>query len=390
MNLVPEAAALEPELRGWRRHLHAHPETAFEEKETAAFVAAKLREIGLDVHTGLAGTGVVGVLKQGSSHEAVGLRADLDALHIHEMTGAPHASKHEGRMHACGHDGHTTMLLGAAKALAQRKRLDGTVYFIFQPAEENEGGGRVMVEQGLFDRYPMRAVYGLHNWPSAPVGSFAMRAGPLMGAFDIFEIVATGKGAHAAMPYQGKDPMLFASHAIGALQTIVSRNLHPLDAGVVSVTQVHAGDTWNVIPNEVVLRGTARSFKREVQDTIERRMRTIVEGIAATFEMTATLRYERRYPATVNSDAETAHAIAAATAVVGSERVDTDPMPSMGSEDFAFMLQAKPGCYVWLGTGNGPDTPSLHNPRYDFNDDALAIGASYWVTLAEQQLPARR
>jgi amidohydrolase len=390
MNLVPEAVALEGELRGWRRHLHAHPETAFEEKATSAFVAGKLSEMGLEVHTGLAGTGVVGVLRNGASADGIGLRADLDALHIQEATGAPHASKHAGRMHACGHDGHTTMLLGAAKALAQRRRFDGTVTFIFQPAEENEAGGRVMVEQGLFDRFPMRAVYGMHNWPSNPLGTFAMRAGPQMGAFDIFEIVATGKGAHAAMPNLGKDPMLFASHAIGALQSIVSRNLHPLSAGVVSVTQVHAGDTWNVIPNEVVLRGTVRSFERDVQDTIERRMRTIVEGIAATFEMTATLRYERRYPAMVNSAAETGHAIAAAAAVVGREHVDTDPVPNMASEDFAFMLQAKPGCYVWLGTGRGPETPLLHNPRFDFDDGAIAIGTSYWVTLAEQQLPLAR
>ena len=390
MNLVPEAAALEPELRGWRHHLHAHPETAFEEKATSAFVAETLRAIGLEVHTGLAGTGVVGVLKHGRSGNAVALRADLDALHIHEKSGVPHASKHDGRMHACGHDGHTTMLLGAAQALAQRKRIDGTVYFVFQPAEENEGGGRVMVEQGLFERFPASAVYGMHNWPTLPAGRFALRAGPMMGAFDILEIVATGRGAHAAMPNLGRDPMLFASQAIAALQSIVSRNLHPLESGVVSVTQVHAGDTWNVIPNEVVLRGTVRSFERDVQDTIERRMRGIVEGIASTFEMTATLRYERRYPATVNSPAETAHALAAATAVVGRDRVDTDPMPSMGSEDFAFMLQAKPGCYVWIGTQKGPDTPTLHNPRFDFNDDVLAIGASYWVTLAEQQLPAAR
>ena len=388
MNLVPEVVAIEPELRRWRRHLHAHPETAFEERATAAFVAERLAAIGLDVHTGLAGTGVVGVLKGGRSNDAIGLRADLDALHIHEKSGVPHVSRHEGRMHACGHDGHTTMLLGAAQALSQRRRIDGTAYFIFQPAEENEGGGRVMVEEGLFDRFPMRAVYGLHNWPSRPAGTFAMRAGPLMGAFDIFEIVATGKGAHAAMAYQGKDPMMFAAHAIAALQTIVSRNLHPLAAGVVTVTQVHAGDTWNVIPGEVVLRGTVRSFDPAVQDLIERRMRGIVDGIAATFEMTATLRYERRYPATVNTDVETGHAIAAATAVVGRDRIDTDPVPSMGSEDFAFMLQARPGCYVWLGTGTGPDTPSLHNPRYDFNDDALAIGTSYWITLAEQRLPA--
>jgi len=281
------------------------------------------------------------------------------------------------------------MLLGAAKALSRTKSFGGTVYFIFQPAEENEGGGRVMVEEGLFDRFPMRAIYGMHNWPRMPVGNFAMRAGPLMGAYDVFEIIVTGKGAHAAMPYTGKDPMLFAAHAISALQTIVARNLHPLDAGVVSVTQVHGGDTWNVIPQEVVLRGTVRTFKREVQDLIEERMRTIVAGIAATFDMTATLRYERRYPATVNAETETGHAIAAAAAVVGEEHVDTNPTPEMGSEDFAFMLQAKPGCYVWLGAGRGPETPNIHSPQYDFNDDALAIGASYWVTLAEQQLPMR-
>ena len=389
MNLVPEVVAIEPELRRWRRHLHAHPETAFEERATAAFVAERLAAIGLDVHTGLAGTGVVGVLRGGRSNDAIGLRADLDALHIHEKSGVPHVSRHEGRMHACGHDGHTTMLLGAAQALSQRRRIDGTAYFIFQPAEENEGGGRVMVEEGLFDRFPMRAVYGLHNWPSRPAGTFAMRAGPLMGAFDIFEIVATGKGAHAAMAYQGKDPMMFAAHAIAALQTIVSRNLHPLAAGVVTVTQVHAGDTWNVIPGEVVLRGTVRSFDPAVQDLIERRMRGIVDGIAATFEMTATLRYERRYPATVNSATETAVAAAAAETIVGRTNVDTEPMPEMGSEDFAFMLQAKPGCYVWMGARRDEDTPGLHNPRYDFNDDTLAIGASYWVALAERELAMR-
>ncbi len=388
MKLVPEIAALVPEMKSWRHHLHAHPETAFEEIATSAFVADKLSSFGLEVHTGLAKTGVVGVLRAGNGDDAIGLRADLDALHIHEKTGVAHASRNAGKMHACGHDGHTTMLLGAASALARTKRFDGTVYFIFQPAEENEGGGRVMVEEGLFDRFPMRAVYGMHNWPKMPVGTIAAKAGPLMGAYDIFEIVVTGKGAHAAMPYQGKDPMLFAAHAINALQTIVARNLHPLDAGVVSVTQVHGGDTWNVIPQEVVLRGTVRTFKREVQDLIEQRMRTIVAGIAAMFEMSATLRYERRYPATINSDAEARHALAAASAVVGAANVDTDPVPEMASEDFAFMLQAKPGCYIWLGAGRGPETPGLHHPHYDFNDDALAVGASYWVTLAEQQLAA--
>jgi len=388
MKTVGEIDALLPEMKTWRHHIHAHPETAFEESETAAFVADKLRSFGLDVHTGIAKTGVVGVLRSGSGKGAIGLRADLDALHIHEKSGVAHASKVAGKMHACGHDGHTTMLLGAAAALARTRDFDGTLYFIFQPAEENEGGGRVMVEEGLFERIPMHAVYGMHNWPLKPAGTFAVREGPLMGAFDIFEIVATGKGAHAAMPYTGKDPMLFAAHAIGALQTIVARNLHPLDAGVVSITQVHAGDTWNVIPQEVVLRGTVRTFDAAVQELIEKRMRGIVAGAAAMFDMTATVRYERRYPATVNAPTETRHAITAAAAVVGSDNVETDPQPNMGSEDFAFMLQAKPGCYVWLGAGRGPDTPNVHNPSYDFNDDVLAIGASYWVTLARQQLAA--
>jgi amidohydrolase len=386
MNILPEVAAIVPEMKEWRHHIHAHPETAFEERATAAFVAEKLESFGMEVHRGLAKTGVVGVLRHGRGSNAIGLRADLDALHIQERSGVPYISQTPARMHACGHDGHTTMLLGAARALSRRKNLDGTVYFIFQPAEENEGGGRVMVEEGLFERFPMRAVYGMHNWPRMRAGTFAMRAGPLMGAYDIFEIVATGKGAHAAMAYMGKDPMMFAAHCISALQTIVARNLHPQDAGVVTVTQVHGGDTWNVIPQEVVLRGTVRSFKREVQDLIEDRMRGIVAGVAATFDMTATVRYERRYPATVNSEAETQHAVAAASTVVGTANVETNPTPEMGSEDFAFMLQARPGCYVWLGAGNGVDTPNIHSPQYDFNDDVLPIGASYWVTLAEQQL----
>ncbi len=388
MNLVPEVLAVEPKMRDWRHHLHAHPETAFEERATAEYVAERLAALGLEVHTGLAKTGVVGVLRNGSGGRSIGLRADLDALHIDEASGVPYASRHKGRMHACGHDGHTAMLLGAAQALAQRRAFDGTLHFVFQPAEENEGGGRVMVEEGLFDRFPMEAVYGLHNWPRKPLGTFATRVGPLMGAYDIFEIVGTGKGGHAAMPYVTRDPMPFAAHLINALQTIVARNLHPQDAGVVSVTQVHAGDTWNVIPEQVVVRGTVRTFKRDVQDLIEQRMREIVAGVAATFGMQASVRYERRYPATVNTADETGHAVRAARAVVGDEHVDTDPVPEMGSEDFAFMLQAKRGCYVWMGTGTGADTVNVHNPRYDFNDAALSIGASYWVTLAEQRLPA--
>ena len=388
MPVINRIASFHKDMTAWRQDIHKHPETAFEEVRTADIVAEKLESFGIEVHRGLARTGVVGVLRAGTSGRAIGLRADMDALDVHETNTFAHSSTVAGKMHACGHDGHTVMLLGAAKYLAETRNFDGTVYFIFQPAEENEGGGRVMVEEGLFEKFPMRAVYGMHNWPLLPAGTFAMRVGPLMGAFDIFEIIATGKGAHAAMPNTGKDPMLFAAHAIGALQTIVARNLHPLDAGVVSVTQVHGGDTWNVIPQEVVLRGTVRSFSPAVQDLIEKRMRAIVAGAAAMFDMSATVRYERRYPATVNAAEETRHAIAAASAVVGTRNVDTDPQPNMGSEDFAFMLQAKPGCYVWLGAGRGPETPNVHNPHYDFNDDVLAIGASYWVTLARQQLAA--
>jgi hippurate hydrolase len=272
--------------------------------------------------------------------------------------------------------------------MAMRRRVDGTLDVIFQPAEENEGGGRVMVEQGLFERFPMEAVYGLHNWPLKPLGTFATRTGPLMGAYDIFEIVATGKGAHAALPYLAKDPMLFAAHLVSALQTIVARNLHPQAAGVVSVTQIHGGETWNIIPEQVTIRGTVRTFDKAVQDLIERRMREIVAGLAATFDMGATVRYERRYPATVNTEDETGRAVRAMRSVVGDDNVDTNPVPEMGSEDFAFMLEAKRGCYVWMGTGVGERTVHVHNPRYDFNDDALSIGASYWVTLAEQELAA--
>lgn len=387
MRLVAEVSALTGEMCDWRHHLHARPETAFEEVATSAYVADLLRGMGLEVHTGIAKTGLVAVLRNGTGNDAIGFRADLDALPIHEASGVPYASRHPGRMHACGHDGHTAMLLGAAKAISRRRKLDGTLYFIFQPAEENEGGGRVMVKEGLFDRFPMRAVYGMHNWPRKPLGTIATRVGPLMGAYDVFEIVGTGKGAHAAMAYTGKDPMPFGAHVINALQTIVSRNVHPQDAGVVSVTQIHAGDTWNVIPETMILRGTVRTFRPEVQDLIESRLRGIVAGCAATFDMTATVRYERRYPATVNTEAETGHAIAAAAAVVGEDRVETDPIPELGSEDFAFMLQAKRGCYVWLGAGQGENPINVHNPRYDFNDAALPIGASYWVMLAEQQLP---
>ncbi|MFO0995352.1 MAG: M20 aminoacylase family protein [Alphaproteobacteria bacterium] len=388
MAIINRIAEFHAEMTEWRRDIHRHPETAFEEKRTSDVVAAKLESFGIEVHRGLAGTGVVGTLKgRNANGRAIGLRADMDALHVHEVNGFAHKSVNEGRMHACGHDGHTTMLLGAAKYLAETRNFDGTVHFIFQPAEENEGGGRVMVEEGLFQKFPVEGVYGLHNWPGMPVGQFAVRSGPMMAAYDVFEITITGKGSHAAMPHQGIDPVVIASQIVTALQTISSRNTSPLDSVVVSVTQIHGGDTWNVIPEQVTLRGTTRSFRTEVQDRIEPSIRRIAEGICAALGAAMTMRYERRYPPTINSAKETELAAAAAGEVAGGANVHRDPVPSMGSEDFAFLLQARPGCYIWMGNGSDEGDRRLHSPHYDFNDDALAVGASYWAKLVESILP---
>jgi amidohydrolase len=289
----------------------------------------------------------------------------MDALHIHEKNGFAHASTNDGKMHACGHDGHTTMLLGAARYLAETRNFAGTVHFVFQPAEENEGGGRRMVEEGLFEKFPVEAVYGMHNWPGLPPGQFAVRPGPMMASFDIFEITVSGKGAHGAMPQEGIDPVVAAAHVVTGLQGIVSRNTHPMESAVISVTQIHGGDTWNVIPDDVVLRGTTRSFKPEVQDLIERRIRETADNIARAFNARATCRYERRYPPTVNTPTETGIAAGALVEIVGETNVKLDVQPTMGAEDFSFMLQAKPGCYVFIGNGGAAN---LHNPGYDFND----------------------
>jgi amidohydrolase len=387
MPVVNRIADYHEDLVRWRREIHAHPETAFEERRTADFVAARLGEFGIEVHRGLAGTGVVGTLRGSRpGGRAIALRADMDALPIHEKSGVPYASTNPGKMHACGHDGHTTMLLGAARYLAEARNFSGTVHFIFQPAEENEGGARVMLEQGLFERFPVESVFGLHNWPGLPAGSFAMRPGPMMASLDIFEITVKGKGSHAALPHLGIDPMVTAAQIVTALQTISSRNVHPVESAVVSVTQIHGGNTWNVIPDAVVLRGTTRSFKPGVQDEIEAGLRRIAEGTASAMGATIELRYERRYPATVNSAAETEIAAAVAAAVVGESNVDRDLQPTMGSEDFAAMLQVKPGAYVFVGNGTGEKAVGLHNSRYDFNDEILTVGASYWVRLVERVL----
>ncbi len=387
MPTLDKLLPLHADMANWRHDLHAHPETAFEEQRTSALVARQLESFGLRVHRGLGRTGVVGTLSSGSGKRAIGLRADMDALHIHEQNAFGHRSRNEGKMHACGHDGHTAMLLGAAKYLSETRNFDGTVHFIFQPAEENEGGGREMVEQGLFEKFPCESVYGMHNWPGMPAGQFGVRAGPMMASFDIFEIELSGRGSHAALPHTGIDPIVAASALVQALQTIASRNVDPIESAVVSVTQIHAGDTWNVIPDAAVVRGTTRAFKPDVQDLIERRLREISASIAAAYGARIKVRYERRYPPLINAAPEAEVCASVMRAMVGPENVVQVP-PVMGSEDFAFMLQAKAGCYVFVGNGPGEGGCMLHNPHYDFNDQILPLGAGYWSNLVEHILSA--
>ncbi|MCY4394634.1 MAG: M20 family metallopeptidase, partial [Rhodospirillaceae bacterium] len=342
---------------------------------------------GIEVHRGLAKTGVVGRLRAGRSPNAIGLRADLDALNLLEKNDVDYRSKHDGKMHACGHDGHTAMLLGAARYLAETRNFDGTVHFIFQPAEEGGGGGRVMVEEGLFEQFPCTAVYGMHNWPGMPQGRIGVRTGAMMASADLFEIRIRGRGGHAAMPHYAIDPVVVGAQMVNALQTIASRTNDPLDSVVVSVTQFHAGTADNVIPDEAVLSGTCRALSPEGRDMIERRMRETVEGIAASHGIAAEFDYRRNYPVLVNTAEETQKAARAAAKVVGEANVAVDDPPVMGSEDFAFMLQAKPGSYVWIGNGVGAEGGCMvHNPHYDFSDEILPLGASYWATLVEQEL----
>jgi len=395
MNLVEPILAFQSELQQIRRDLHAHPELCYEEQRTSDLVAARLTDWGIPVVRGLGVTGVVGIIKNGTSPRAIGLRADMDALPMQELNSFAHASRHAGKMHACGHDGHTAMLLGAARYLAKHRNFDGTVYLIFQPAEEGGGGAKRMIDDGLFEQFPMEAVYGMHNWPGLPVGSFGVVAGPMMASSNEFRVVVKGKGAHAAQPHRGIDPVMVAVHIAQSWQTIISREKNPLDTAVLSLTQIHAGSATNVIPDEAVLAGTVRTFTTGALDLIERRMEEIAKGVAAGFNASIDFNFKRNYPPLVNHAAQTAFAIEAMKSVVGDARVDANVEPTMGAEDFAYMLQAKPGCYVFIGNGEGEHRASghglgpcqLHNASYDFNDQLLPIGASYWVRLAEMSLP---
>ncbi|MEI7429706.1 MAG: M20 aminoacylase family protein [Betaproteobacteria bacterium] len=379
-----------PDLIALRRDIHAHPELAFNESRTSEIVARELAAYGLEVHRGLAKTGVVGILRKGSCERSVGLRADMDALPLDEKNIFPHRSKNEGRMHACGHDGHTAILLGAARYMAENidsLEFEGTVYFIFQPAEESEGGAAVMIEDGLFEQFPIDAVFGLHNWPGIEVGEMAIMPGPVMAGTCAFEIQINGRGCHAAMPHQGVDTLVIASHLVLALQTVVARNLHPCESAVVSVTQMHGGAALNVIPDDAVLRGTIRTFKPEVQEMVESSIKRLCEGIARTFGAEIAVSFDLRYPPTVNSAAEAFLCQQVAESLLGAEKVRKNELPSMVAEDFAYMLQKKPGCYVWLGNGPGTGGCSLHNPHYDFNDAILPLGIRYWARLVEMALP---
>ena len=400
MKLNESILAQAASLATLRRDIHAHPELCFEEHRTADLVAAKLTEWGIPVHRGLGTTGVVGIVHGrdgGACGRGVGLRADMDALPMSELNTFAHASTHPGKMHACGHDGHTAMLLAAAQHFAKHRDFDGTVYLIFQPAEEGGGGAREMISDGLFEKFPMQAVFGMHNWPGYPVGSFAVSPGPVMASSNEFKVVIRGKGSHAALPHNGIDPVPIACHMVQAFQTIITRNKKPVDAGVISVTMIHAGEATNVVPDSCELQGTVRTFTLPVLDLIEQRMREIAEHTCAAFGATCEFTFDRNYPPTINSEAEAAFAQHVMQDIVGSQNVLVQE-PTMGAEDFAYMLQAKPGAYCFIGNGDGAhrngyeggghhEGPcTLHNPRYDFNDDLIPLGGTYWVELATRWL----
>ncbi len=393
MPIVDRIAQMHAELTGWRRDIHAHPELGFEEARTADLVAEKLAAFGCEVHRGLGKTGVVGTLRAGSGapslSRTLGLRADMDALPIEEAGTGAHRSRHPGKMHACGHDGHTTMLLGAARYLAETRNFEGTVHFIFQPAEEGLGGARAMVEDGLFEKFPCAAIFGMHNRPGMPVGQFAVRSGPMMAAGAFFDISVTGKGAHGARPESGIDPVMVAAHIAIALQTIVSRNAPPVETAVVSVTKIHAGDAYNVIPQTAQLAGTVRAFSREVMALVEASMKRIAKGVAEAFGATAEVDFRFLFPPTVNDAREAEFAASICNEVVGADKVNRNPALLMGSEDFSLMLEKVPGCYINIGNGVGESGCEVHNPSYDFNDAALPLGVSFFARLVETRLAKR-
>lgn len=379
-------AARSDVIKEWRRHLHQNPEIMYEVEETAAFVAEKLRAFGCDeVVEGLGRTGVVGLIK-GTKGDGpvVGLRSDMDALPILEETELPHASTKPGMMHACGHDGHTAMLLGAAEHLCETRGFTGSVAVIFQPAEEGGAGAKAMIDDGLFERFAIDEVYGMHNYPGIPVGEFCMKSGPVMAATDLFSITVTGVGGHAARPHVGIDPIVASAQIITALQSIASRNADPLESLVVSVTTIHAGNADNVIPERVELTGTVRTLIPDMRDLAEKRMNEIIPSVAQAMGCTAELHYERNYPVVVNHERETEFAASIASKIVGADKVETAMAPVMGGEDFAYMLEGRPGAFVF--TGNGADSANLHSPHYDFNDDIIPLGTSYWVELVETRL----
>ena len=390
---IERIRAYHTELREVRRDLHAHPELSFQETRTSGVVADQLARLGIEVHRGLAKTGVVGVIpgRQTASGRAIGLRADMDCLPMHELAEIPHRSRHEGRMHACGHDGHVTMLLGAARYLAETRNFDGTAYVIFQPAEEGGGGANVMVQEGLFQRFPMTEVYGLHNWPGLPPGKLAVRAGPVMASTDEVQITVRGRGGHGAMPHLAVDPVVAAAHIITALQTIASRTVSPVDAVVVSICSLATSQigVFNVIPDHVKLVGTVRTFQPQTRDLAERRLREIATKTAEAFGATAEVTYARGYPATINSAREARFAADVAKQLFGAENVITEHEPTMGGEDFAYFLQERPGAYAFLGQGGASGGCLLHNPNYDFNDEVIPLGAGYLAALVEESLPLK-
>ena len=379
-------ADLVPAVTEWRRDIHAHPELRYEERRTAAFVAAKLRGFGLDeVVEGVGGTGVVGVIRgQGTSDAVIALRCDMDALPIEEATGLDYASTSPGVMHACGHDGHTAMLLGAAQYLAETRRFAGTVVVVFQPAEEGGAGAKAMIDDGLLTRFGIERVFGMHNYPGMEAGTFGIRPGPMMAAADRIEIAITGKGAHAARPHWGQDPVLAGAAIVQGVQQVVSRNVDPLEACVVSLTMFNAGFTDNVIPQEAHLKGTVRSLRPHIRDLAEARLAEIVEAIGRAHGVEARLTYRRDYPVTANDATEAAFCAGIARDVAGEGAVDTDLVPVMGGEDFSFMLEERPGAFIFVGNG---DSAGLHHPAYDFNDAIIPLGISYWTRLAEGSMP---